>query len=112
MQPFEALLSLHRLDFWHCTVAQMSQRGWPDYAIFGDKWLGFVELKARNPISNRRGKVDDGQRRYQRSIEQAGAEWRSFCLPDDWEDVDVWLNGHTGREIWGHNGRVIEVLKQ
>lgn len=98
-RAFEETLALHRLDWWHCTVAQRSQPGWPDYAVFGDGWLGFVELKARNPISGRAGKVDAGQRRYQASIEAAGGEWRTFLLPDHWQALDEWLNGHTGRNI-------------
>lgn len=98
-KTFEQLLGLHRLDFWHCTVAQRSQPGWPDYVIFGDKWMGFVELKARNQITGRRGKLSTGQYRYKDSIEAAGGEWRVFTLPDDWDWVDAWLNGHTGRQI-------------
>ena len=94
---FEDLLRLHHLDWWHNTIAQRSQPGWPDYTIFGDGWHAWVELKARSPITNRRGKVDAGQERYRASIEASGGEWMSFCLPDDWHDVDVWLNGHTRR---------------
>lgn len=98
-KTFEELLHLHRLDFWHCTVAQRSQAGWPDYAIFGDGWLSFVELKARSLVTNKRGKVSAAQYRYKDSIEAAGAEWRTFCLPDDWAEVEAWLTGHTGRVI-------------
>ena len=96
----ENLFLLHRLDFWHCTIPQRSQAGFPDYVIFGDGWLGFLELKARSSLTDRRGKVSDAQLRYKASIEKAGSEWVTFCLPDDWHDVDVYLNGHTHKGIW------------
>lgn len=102
---WEQLLRLHRLDYWHCTVAQRSQPGWPDYCVFGDGWLAFVELKARSIATKRKGTVRVAQERYRDSIRAAGGEWKSFLLPDEWHDVDVWLNGHTGREIWGQEGR-------
>ena len=104
---FEDLLRAHRLEWWHNTVAQRSQPGWPDYSVFGDGWLAFVELKARQ-VSGRAGKVSEAQRRYQRAIERAGGEWKSFLLPDQWHDVDIWLNGHTGRDIWEHGIRLTE----
>lgn len=96
----EATFRLHRLDWWHCTIAQASQPGWPDYAVFGAGWHAFLELKARSPATNRKGKVDDGQRRYQASIERGGGEWVTFCLPDDWGEVDAWLNARTGHQIF------------
>lgn len=99
-RQFETLLLLHRLDFWHCNVAQRSQPGWPDYAIFGDQWLAFVELKATSSTTGRRGKVSAAQYRYKEAIEKAGGEWRTFCLPDDWEELHVWLRGHTGMAIY------------
>lgn len=95
---WEALLLLHRLDFWHCRVAQKSQPGWPDYVIFGDGWLAFVELKARR-ANGRAGKVTVDQERYKASIEAAGAEWRTWLLPDEWKEIKAWLRGKTGREI-------------
>jgi hypothetical protein len=100
-KTWEELLQLHKLDFWHCTVSQWSQAGWPDYVVFGDKWMGFVELKARSTTTNQAGRVSTGQRRYQASIQAAGGEWRHFLLPDDWQEVDEWLNSKTHREIWG-----------
>ena len=98
---WEALLRLHGLDFWHCTVAQRSQPGWPDYAVFGIGWHAFVELKATSITTGRRGKVSAAQERWQDTIQLAGCEWISFLLPDDWNDVDDWLNGHTGKAIRG-----------
>jgi len=94
----EELFGLHRLDYWHCTVAQASQPGWPDYVIFGTGWLAFMELKARNPITKRAGRVDDFQRRYRDSIEAAGGEWRTFLLMDDWDALCDWLTAKTGIE--------------
>ncbi len=73
--------------------------------VFGLGWLAFVELKAHRPTDKRIGKVSPAQERYKASIEAAGGEWKSFVLPDQWGDVDTWLNGHTGREIWGQEGR-------
>ena len=97
---FERLLNLHGLDYWHCTVAMRSQPGFPDYAIFGDGWHAFCELKARNPENNRKGRLSPGQERYKAAIEASGAEYRWFLLPDDWDAVDEWLNDHTGKDIW------------
>ena len=99
-KQFEALLQLHHLDHWHCTVAMRSQPGFPDYAIFGDGWHAFCELKARNPENNRKGRLSPGQERYKAAIEASGAEYRWFLLPDDWDAVDEWLNDHTGKDIW------------
>lgn len=97
----EQTFSLHRLDYWHCRVSQTSQPGWPDYAIFGDGWHAFMEVKARSLATGRLGKVSDHQRRWKASIEQAGAEWVTYTLPDDWDALDDWLCAHTGREIRG-----------
>lgn len=96
---WEAVLRLHGLDFWHCQVAQRSQPGWPDYVVFGRNWLAFVELKATNLETGRRGKVSVAQERFKASIEAAGGEWRTFVLPNDNDDVDDWLNSHTGKGI-------------
>jgi len=98
---WEQLLNLHRCDYWHCTVAQRSQAGFPDYVVLGEGWLAFVELKARSLTTNRAGKVSPAQLRYKQAIETAGAEWVIFLLPDEWHDIDVWLNAKTGKGIWG-----------
>lgn len=95
---WEQLLGLHRLDYWHCNQTQRSQPGWPDYAVFGEGWLAFVELKARR-VDGSRGKVSVAQERYKKAIEVAGGEWRTFLLPDQWPDVDAWLNERTGHDI-------------
>lgn len=97
---WEQLLNLHRLDYWHCRLAQASQPGWPDYVVMGKRWLAFVELKARQ-ASGRLGKLNAGQERYKASIEAAAGEYKVFYLPDDWNAVDDWLIGHTGIEIRG-----------
>ena len=100
-RTLEALLNLHRLDFWHCTVSQRSQPGWPDYVVFGDGWLAFFEIKARSTNTGKMGKVSTHQERYKASIEAAGAEWRVFKLPDEWHGVDQFLNDRTHKGIWG-----------
>ncbi len=103
---FEHLLRLHRLEWWHNYNAQRSQPGWPDYTVFGDGWLAFIELKAVR-VSGTRGKLSEGQRRYKAVIEAAGGEYRVFVLPQDWNDVDDFLCGHTGLDIrdWAQRQR-------
>lgn len=96
---FEGLLLLHGVDFWHNHDPRRSRAGWPDYAIFGAGWLAFVELKAVSPNTGRRGRLSAEQLRYQRVIEEAGAEWRVFCLPPDLGDANAWLREKTGREV-------------
>lgn len=96
---FEQLLHLHRCDFWHCTVAQRSQAGFPDYVIFGDGWLGFVELKARSRTTGKAGRVSAAQYRYKDAIEKAGVEWRTFLWPDEMEETNAWLASKTGRQV-------------
>lgn len=98
---WEQLLNLHRLDYWHNTIAQRSQPGWPDYTVFGDGWHAWVELKARSTTTGRMGKVSPAQLRYKETIERGGGEWVMFLLPDDWDRVDEWLNAKTGKDIWG-----------
>jgi hypothetical protein len=96
---FEQLLNWHRLDFWHCTVAQRSQPGFPDYVIFGLNWLAFVELKARSRTTDRAGRVSVAQERYKASIEAAGAEWRTWLWPDQMEETNDWLRARTHRDV-------------
>ncbi len=98
-KTLEAVFRLHGLDWWHCTVAMRSQPGFPDYEIYGDGWRASLELKARSSATGKRGKVSPAQRRYQAAIERAGGEWVTFCLPDDWDAVDAWLNERTGHDI-------------
>lgn len=97
----EQLFHLHRLDYWHNTVAMRSQPGWPDYTLFGDQWLAFVEVKARQ-ASGRMGKLSPAQERYRASVLRAGAEYRVILLPDDWKETGEWLTAKTGIEarVW------------
>lgn len=95
---WERLLSLHRLSWWHNTIAQRSQPGWPDYTVFGDGWHAWVELKGRD-ARGRAGKLSTGQVRYKEDIERAGGEYRVFLLPDDWQEANAWLRSHTGRQV-------------
>ncbi len=96
---WEELLGLHRLDFWHCTIAQKSQAGWPDYVVFGLGWHAFVELKATSLLTGRRGKLSTGQERYKASVEASGGEWKTWNLSDEWKEIKAWLNSKTGRQI-------------
>jgi len=96
---FEQLLGLHRLDYWHCTVAQRSQAGFPDYVIFGTGWLGFVELKARSRTTGKAGKVSAAQYRYKEAIEKAGGDWRTFLWPDEMDETNAWLKARTHRDV-------------
>lgn len=95
-RAFEGLLRLHRLRWWHCTVSQYSQPGWPDYVVLGDGWHAFVELKAWDDLKKRRGKLSSAQISYQDDIVLAGGEYRVFVLPDDMVDANLWLRTHTG----------------
>lgn len=95
-RTLERLFGIHRLDYWHCTVAQASQPGWPDYVVFGVGWHAFIEVKARNRETGRMGKVSEEQSRWRASIECGGGEWVKFGLPDDWPLVHDWLYSHTG----------------
>ena len=72
--------------------------------VFGLGWLAFVELKARR-ADGRAGKVSGAQERYKSSIEAAGGEWKTFLLPDQWGEVDLWLNARTGHDI--HTGGIL-----
>jgi hypothetical protein len=95
---WEQTLNLHRLDFWHCYNPMFAKEsGWPDYVVFGRKWLAFVELKARSIHTGRIGKLSVEQQRYKASVEAAGAEWQTFVFPDDWKSIDAWLEGKSGR---------------
>ena len=96
---FEALLGVHRLDYWHNTIAQRSQAGWPDYTLFGDGWHAWVELKARR-ANGTPGKLGPDQERYRDAIQRAGGEWRMFLLPDQWSEIHTWLRSHTGIETY------------
>ena len=100
-RAFEKTLSLHRCDFWPCTVAQLSQAGWPDYVVLGEGWHAFVELKAHDEATAYTGKLRKGQERYRDAIIRAGGEWLVFTLPDDWPVVDDWLISKTGIEARG-----------
>ena len=95
---WEGFLRLHRLDWWHCRVAQASQPGWVDYVVFGDGWMAFVELKARR-ADGRAGTLSVAQERYKASIEAAGGEWRTFLVPDEEKEIKAWLTSKTGRVV-------------
>ena len=98
-KTFEETLDLHRLDYWHVNLPMRSRAGFPDYLVMGLDWHAFVELKARNPITGRIGKLSAEQRAFHETLRRAAAEIQNFLLPDDWHEVDVWLNAHTGRAI-------------
>lgn len=103
---FEALLGKHDCTFFHPTTNQLTrkrvgQKGWVDYTILGIGWHAFCELKAVNLDTGRKGKLDSDQERYRDEIILAGGEWRSFLLPNDWAEVEDWLNSHTGKNIRG-----------
>lgn len=95
---FERFMGLHRLDWWHCTVAQASQPGYPDYTIWGDGWHAWVELKARQ-ANNKAGTLSTAQKRYRASIERGAGEYMTFLLPDDIKPMEAWFTSHTGRVV-------------
>lgn len=84
---------------WHLTVAQRSQPGRPDYSIYFDGSYAEVELKARNPATNRVGKLTAEQITWGERAKRAGVDWQHFTLPDDWERVEKWLEQKTGRRV-------------
>jgi hypothetical protein len=104
-RTFEHLIRLHRCEAWHMTVAQMSQPGRPDYDVYGDGWYAQVELKARNPVTGRMGKLSAEQLAWKIKAERAGVEWHCFTLPDDWTLLEEWLISKTGIEVRGWASR-------
>ena len=101
----DAFRWLH-LDWWHNTSAGLEfyyEDGWPDYAIFGDGWHAFMELKASNPETGVRGKLSAGQEKWRDIIVAGGGEWVSFCLPDDMDEFYDWLYEKTGKRMRERN---------
>lgn len=96
---FEQLLLLHGLEWWHVNLPMRSRAGFPDYEIYGDGWIAWVELKARSPLTGKVGKLTSEQRAFHARIERGLGEVQVFRLPDDWDDVDAWLNAKTGKCI-------------
>ena len=98
-RTLEGLWRLHRIDWWHCTIAQRSQPGWPDFVVFGKGWLAFVEVKARQ-ASGRMGRFDEErQGRYRDSIVSGGGEYVLLKMPDELEVHNAWLRERTGIEV-------------
>lgn len=98
-RTFEQLLLLHGLEWWHVNLPMRSRAGFPDYEIYGDAWIAWVELKARSLLTGKVGKLTPVQRAFHARIERGGGEVRVFRLPDDWDEVDSWLCAKTGRSI-------------
>ena len=100
-KTLEDLWRLHRLDFWHCTVAQRSQPGWPDYVIFGRGWLAFVEVKARQ-ANGRMGRLSAAQERYRASVIAANGLYLLVEMPDGLQEHGAWLTDRTDIEakVW------------
>ena len=103
---FEAMLGLHDCDFFHPTTSHFTrrrkgQKGWADYVVLGLGWHAFVELKAVSLATGRAGKLAPEQERYRAAIIQGNGEYRSFLLPNEWGDVEDWLNDHTGKGLRG-----------
>ena len=86
-RTFEEWLQLHRWQWFHVNLPMRSRAGFPDYMIMRER-LVFVELKARNPINGRIGKLSAEQIAFHDCLRQAGAEVHVFYLPDDWKRVD------------------------
>lgn len=86
-RTFEDLLALYRWDFFHVNLPMRSKAGFPDYMLMRER-LVFVELKARNPITNKIGKLSAEQIAFHERLRRARAEVHTFLLPDDWLAVD------------------------
>jgi len=104
-RTFEELLGLHRIFWWHVNLPMRSKAGHPDYEVWGDGWHAWIELKARNPLTGRIGKLSAEQRTFHEEIKRGAGEVVTFLLPDAWDEIDQWLIGHTGIEIRGWGAR-------
>lgn len=98
-REFEKLLALHRAEFWHVNLPMRSRAGFPDYMVWGDSWLGFVELKAVSPATGRRGRLSAEQLAFHESLLRAGHRVAVFVLPDDFPEANAWLKERTGRDV-------------
>ena len=94
-RAFEDLLRIHGWDWWHVNLPMRSKAGFPDYMLMRDR-LVFVELKARNPLNDRVGKLSAEQMAFNDRLRRAGAEVHTFVLPDDYEQASRTLQRGTG----------------
>jgi hypothetical protein len=102
MRVLEDLMRPLGLDWWHNTNTgkeHFFRAGWPDYVIFGVNWHAFLELKASNAETGKRGRLSREQIQWQAIIEAGGGEWVTFCLPDDMRQLCAWLSTRTGKQI-------------
>lgn len=84
---FEQWLQLHKWQWWHVNLPMRSRAGKPDYECYRER-IVFVELKARNPITGRMGKLSAEQMAFIETIKKANGEVYVFRLPDDWDEIE------------------------
>lgn len=94
------LFQLHKIDWLHISTPQRDKgtlsAGHPDYLLIGQGWLGFLEIKARNPETGRLGRMSAAQHAFHAKLRAAGAEVWTAYLPDDLQLVNSWLRDKTG----------------
>ena len=93
------LFDLHKVDWLHISTPQRDKgtlrAGHPDYLLLGDGWHAFLEIKARDD-KGRMGRTRANQYAFHRKLQRAGAEVWIAHLPDDLDDVNLWLRVKTG----------------
>lgn len=109
-EAFEDTVLAHECWFFHPTTSHFTrrhrgQKGYPDYTVFGEGWVAWVELKATSLATGKDGRLAPEQRTYKAFIERAGGEYHAFTLPKDWPAIDDWLIGRTGKEHLRGKGR-------
>ena len=94
------LFQLHHVDWIHTGTPQRDtgtlKAGQPDYFIIGDGWSAWLEIKARDPVTRRIGRLQANQRSFHDKLRNAGHEVWTVWLPDDLEKVNLWLRSKTG----------------
>ena len=94
------LFSLHHVDWLHISTPQRDtgtlKQGHPDYMLMGKDWLAFLETKGKNMETGRMGGLRANQRRFHERLAECGAEVWTARLPDDLQEVNLWLRSKTG----------------
>lgn len=81
------LCDLLGIDWYHTYDARRSNRGWPDLAMVGQKFI-VRELKTD------RGELSDDQVRWGKRLQAAGVDWAV------WRPADLW-SGRIEHELKG-----------
>ena len=94
------LFSLHHVDWRHIGDPQRDtgslKDGEPDYFLLGEDWGAWLEIKARNLETKRAGGMRANQYAFHDRLCRAGFEVWTALLPDQLQDVNLWLREKTG----------------